>query len=173
MASTPPSNNGPSTSRSSEAASPPSHNLRYADRQGASRLLRFASALRVTLRFTSVLCRNAGKRSFPAPQRKTQQRLVQCPRHCCSSNLKSSRITRIPPKAPTRLPLRRRSGARDADLSVTGARTEAFIHATSARQGLLQECWELTDLSGLWLASPLEALRYVAYDSSKPQRSHL
>jgi hypothetical protein len=40
-------------------------------------------------------------------------------------------------------------------------------------RGLLQECWELADLSGLRLASPLEALRYVAYDSSKPQRSHL
>jgi hypothetical protein len=59
------------------------------------------------------------------------------------------------------------------DVSVTGARTEAFIHATSARHGLLQECWELADLSWLWLASPLDALRYVAYDSSKPQRSHL
>ena len=37
-------------------------------KQGASRLLRFASALGVTLRFTSVLCRYAGKPSFPALQ---------------------------------------------------------------------------------------------------------
>jgi len=39
--------------------------------------------------------------------------------------------------------------------------------------GSRRNAWSRAEPLGLKLASSLEALRYVAYDSSNPQRSHL